>query len=65
LLADLSALTPPFLVAAAFLIAVGAFIRHEMRAAKNQGTDQRDDVEEPSNIDQIGDRSSGSTPDVR
>jgi hypothetical protein len=65
LLADLSALTPPFLVAAAFLIAVGAFIRHEMRGAKNQPADQRDDVEEPSNIDQIGDRSSGSTPDVR
>lgn len=32
-LIDLAALTPPFLVAAAFLIAVGAFVRHEMRAA--------------------------------
>lgn len=32
MLKDLSALTPPFLVAAAFLIAVGAFVRHEMGA---------------------------------
>ena len=33
-LSDLAVLTPPFMVAAAFLIAVGAFVRHEMRAAK-------------------------------
>ena len=31
MLADLAALTPPLLVAVAFLIAAGAFIRHEMR----------------------------------
>ncbi|HUZ57036.1 MAG TPA: hypothetical protein VMU94_31530 [Streptosporangiaceae bacterium] len=35
MLTDLAALTPPFLVAAAFLIAAGAFLRHEMRRAKN------------------------------
>jgi hypothetical protein len=59
-LTDLAALTPPFLVAAAFLIAVGAFVRHEMRAAKNQATEQRDEVDEPRTSDQIGDR--GRTP---
>ena len=47
MLTDLAALTPPFLVAAAFLIAVGAFVRHEMRAAKKQATEQRDEVDEP------------------
>lgn len=59
-LTDLAALTPPFLVAAAFLIAVGAFVRHEMRAAKKQPTEQRDEVDEPSSGDQIGGRGSGS-----
>ena len=59
-LSDLAALTPPFLVAAAFLIAVGAFIRHEMRAAKKQPTEQGDEVDEPSKTDEIGDRGPGS-----
>ena len=35
MLTDLAALTPPFLVAAAFLVAAGAFLRHEMRRGKN------------------------------
>jgi hypothetical protein len=35
MLTDLAALTPPFLVAAAFLIAAWAFLRHEMRRGKN------------------------------
>ena len=48
------------LVAAAFLIAVAAFIRHEMRAAKKQPTEQGDEVDEPSNSDQIGDRGPGA-----
>jgi hypothetical protein len=59
-LSDLAALTPPFLVAAAFLIAVGAFVRHEMRAAKKQPTEQDDEVDDPSGSGQIGDRGSGS-----
>ena len=44
MLTDLAALTPPFLVAAAFLVAAGAFLRHEMRRAKNpvSGDDQAD-----------------------
>jgi hypothetical protein len=61
-LSDLAALTPPFLVAAAFLIAVGAFVRHEMRAAKKHPTEQGDEVDEPSATGQIGDRGSGSAP---
>lgn len=60
-LSDLAALTPPFLVAAAFLIAVGAFVRHELRAAKKQPTEQGDEVDERSSSDQIGDRGPGSS----
>ena len=44
MLNDLAALTPPFLVCAAFLIAVGAFLRHEMRRSKNPGEDADEDV---------------------
>lgn len=42
MLSDLAALTPPFLVCAAFLIAVVAFLRHEMRGVKNSGDDEQD-----------------------
>ena len=55
MLADLTALTPPFLVCAAFLTAVAAFLRHEMRDAKKQGDDQSDRADEPSRTDDIGD----------
>ncbi len=43
MLNDVYALTPPFLMCAAFLIGVGAFLRHEMRRAKNSNDD--DDAE--------------------
>jgi len=43
MLNDLAALTPPFLVCVAFLFAVAAFVRHEMRRAKNP--DEADGVE--------------------
>lgn len=59
MLTDLAALVPPFLVAAAFLVAVGAFIRHEMRAANKQAADERHDDDEPSASDQMRDRGSG------
>jgi hypothetical protein len=39
MLKDLSALTPPFLVAVAFLVAAGAFVRHEMRGSRNRAED--------------------------
>jgi hypothetical protein len=43
MLTDLAALTPPLLVAIAFLIAAGALIRHEMRRAKNNAEDEEAD----------------------
>lgn len=36
MLKDLSALTPPLLMAAAFIIAAAAFVRHEMRGGRNR-----------------------------
>ncbi len=50
MLTDLAALTPPFLVCAVFLIAVVAFIRHEMRdvnPADSQPADEQPDKENP------------------
>ena len=55
-LSDLTALTPPALMAAAFLVALGAFLRHEMRGRKNRAEDALDDVEEPSRTDDLTDR---------
>jgi hypothetical protein len=40
MLSDLAALTPPLLVAVAFLIAAGAFLRHEMRRGKSTDANQ-------------------------
>ena len=51
MLTDLAALTPPLLVAAAFLFAAGAFLRHEMRRGKN--TDEREEAED-SSLDSTG-----------
>ena len=55
-MADLAALTPPLLVCAAFLVAVGAFILHEMRRDKNPADDEDSDVSaqvsEPDSADQ-------------
>jgi hypothetical protein len=33
---DLAVLTPPLLMCAAFLVAVGAFVRHEMGASRRR-----------------------------
>lgn len=38
-LQDLTVLTPPLVVCVAFLIAVGAFLRHEMRPGRRQRED--------------------------
>jgi hypothetical protein len=71
MLNDLAALTPPFLVCVAFLIAVWAFLRHEMRRSKNAGEDDDEDVSrQPSaNADSQNqpdsDAASGSVPDGR
>jgi len=41
---DLSVLTPPLLMCAAVLFAVGAFLRHEMRRRRPDDPDGRDDI---------------------
>jgi hypothetical protein len=42
---DLAALLPPLLVCVAFLIAVGAFLRHEMGASRRRrDQDASDDI---------------------
>ena len=56
MLSDLAALTPPALMAAAFLVALGAFLRHEMRGSKNRAEDALGDVDEPSRTDDLTDR---------
>jgi hypothetical protein len=44
---DLSVLTPPALMCAAFLFAVGAFLRHEMRAGRGRSDQVRsEDISE-------------------
>ena len=47
MLTDLAALTPPLLVAAAVLIAVGAFVRHEMRRGKSPAEHEEADDSHP------------------
>ena len=59
MLADLTVLTPPFLVAAAFLTAVVAFLRHEMRSGKKHDDDQTDHADVPGPAEHIGDQGSG------
>ena len=60
MLSDLAALAPPILVCAAFLAAVGAFLRYEMRHRKNQADGEQDRVDGRSRVGHDGD--SGSTP---
>jgi hypothetical protein len=59
-LADLTALTPPFLVCAAFLTAVAAFLRHEMRDVKNEDDEQSADADEASADGQLQDHGQDS-----
>jgi hypothetical protein len=54
-LKDLSVLTPPLLVCAAFLIAVAAFLRHEMGASRRRrDADQSGDISVDSMIPDTG-----------
>ena len=57
MLTDLAALTPPLLVAVAFLIAAGAFIRHEMRRGKNTADDEEADSPRDSSPSPVGNES--------
>jgi len=49
---DLAALTPPLLVALVFPIAVGAFIRHEMRSGRNRPEDEEGTDSAPDSSDE-------------
>jgi hypothetical protein len=55
-LSDLTVLTPPLLVCVAFLIAVGAFLRHEMGTARRRRRDQdaSDDISGDGTIPDTG-----------
>jgi len=54
MLSDLAALTPPLLVCAAFLIAVGAFLKREMGQQKNSSEDDHADDSEHLSGDSDG-----------
>jgi hypothetical protein len=54
MLNDLAALAPPLLMCAAFLIAVAAFLRHEMRRGDRESA--TDDAADISPDSMIGDR---------
>jgi hypothetical protein len=54
MLKDLSALTPPILMAAAFLFAAGAFVRHEIRAGKNRADEAAETDSEPDSAAEGG-----------
>ena len=59
MLSDLTVLTPPFLVCAAFLTAVVAFLRHEMRDAKKHDEDQSGQADDPGRAGHFEDQGSG------
>jgi hypothetical protein len=60
---DLAALTPPLLVAIAFLIAVSAFIRHEMRRGRNRADDEQGtDSEHDSSAESAANRPNPACP---
>jgi hypothetical protein len=52
---DLAALIPPFLVCAAFLVGVWAFLRREMRGGKNPADDEDEAVSPADSPEQAPD----------
>lgn len=56
MLSDLSALVPPLLVCIAFLIAVGAFLKHEMGHRGSSGDDEADEPDQARNQGEPGGR---------
>ena len=62
---DLSALTPPFLMAAAFLIAAGAFVRHEMRGGRNRAEDDAETDSAPDSAPEGEGKSADQRPAPR
>jgi hypothetical protein len=59
-LSDLAALTPPFLVCAAFLIAVGAFLKREMGQQKNSSED--DHADDSARLSELSDGVNAGAP---
>jgi hypothetical protein len=64
---DLSVLTPPLLMGIAVLVAVGAFLRHEMGPKRPEETQEADDIPAVPSISGHGDDShpagTGSAPE--
>ena len=61
---DLAVLTPPLLVCAAFLIAVGAFLRHEMGASRRRrDQDASADISEDGTIPDTASRQASAQSD--
>lgn len=59
-MSDLSVLTPPLLMAAVVVVAIVAFLRHEMRRSRPGREDQADDI---SPGQQFDDATTDSTAD--
>jgi hypothetical protein len=60
---DLAVLTPPFLVAAAVIIAIVAFLRHEMGRKRADRADPNGDFREPApHAESTEDSKSASEP---
>jgi hypothetical protein len=64
MLADLAALTPPFVVCVAFLIGVGLFLRRQMAAKQTSGDDDGPvDISGDSGIQDHGRSRPAASPD--
>jgi hypothetical protein len=60
---DLSVLTPPLVVCVAFLIAVGAFVRHEMGARRNRDAqDETSDISDDGRIPDTEGKGAATAP---
>jgi hypothetical protein len=65
-LADLAVLTPPFVVGVASLIAIGAFLRHEMGGRRPSDDDELSaDISVNDQIPDAGNSEVATPPDAR
>lgn len=64
MLADLAALTPPTVVAVAFLIGLGIFLRHQLGPKRETAEDESpDDISSDSRIPHTERAESATSPD--
>jgi len=64
MLGDLAALTPPTVVAVAFLIGLGIFLRHQLGPKQESAEDERpDDISGDSGIPHTERSGSATSPD--